>query len=62
MSVINETIVAIHVKRAHYVIATDGRHTLGSEVQTNKQTNKQTPWSESASELYVPSDRRLSAK
>jgi hypothetical protein len=27
-----------------------------------KQTNKQTPWSESASELYRPSDRRLSAK
>jgi hypothetical protein len=25
-------------------------------------TNKQTPWSESASELYRPSDRRLSAK
>jgi hypothetical protein len=24
--------------------------------------NKQTPWSESASELYRPSDRRLSAK
>jgi hypothetical protein len=29
---------------------------------TNKQTNKQTPWSESASELYQPSDRRFSAK
>jgi hypothetical protein len=29
---------------------------------TNKQTNKQTPWSESASEPYRPSDRRLSAK
>jgi hypothetical protein len=28
---------------------------------TNKQT-KQSPWSESASELYRPSDRRLSAK
>jgi hypothetical protein len=28
---------------------------------TKKQT-KQTPWSESASELYRPSDRRLSAK
>jgi hypothetical protein len=24
--------------------------------------NKQTPWSETASELYQPSDRRLSAK
>jgi CBS-domain-containing membrane protein len=28
----------------------------------DKQTNKQTPWSKSASELYRPSDRRLSAK
>jgi hypothetical protein len=27
-----------------------------------KKTNEQTPWSESASELYRPSDRRLSAK
>jgi amino acid permease len=28
----------------------------------DKQQTKQTPWSESASELYRPSDRRLSAK
>jgi hypothetical protein len=28
----------------------------------HSQKNKQTPWSESASELYRPSDRRLSAK
>jgi hypothetical protein len=27
-----------------------------------QQTNKQSPWSESVSELYRPSDRRLSAK
>jgi hypothetical protein len=27
-----------------------------------KNKNKQTPWSESASELYQPSGRRLSAK
>jgi hypothetical protein len=27
-----------------------------------QQTNKQTPWSESTSELYQPSDRRLPAK
>jgi hypothetical protein len=32
---------------------------VGSD--TDKQ-NKQTPWSESASELYRPSDRRFSAK
>jgi hypothetical protein len=31
-------------------------------LQQTKQTNKQTPWSKSASELYRPSDRRLSAK
>jgi hypothetical protein len=32
--------------------------------QVNKQnkTKQQTPWSESASELYRPSDRRFSAK
>jgi hypothetical protein len=29
-------------------------------IKTNK--TKQTPWSESASELYRPSDRRFSAK
>jgi hypothetical protein len=29
---------------------------------SHKQKTKQTPWSESASELYRPSDRRLSAK
>jgi hypothetical protein len=29
---------------------------------TSTTTNKQTPWSESASELYRPSDRRLSVK
>jgi hypothetical protein len=28
----------------------------------NEYINKQTPWSESASELYRPSDRRLAAK
>jgi hypothetical protein len=28
----------------------------------NTKTNKQPPWSESASELHRPSDRRLSAK
>jgi hypothetical protein len=27
-----------------------------------KDSNKQSPWSESASELYRPSDRRFSAK
>jgi hypothetical protein len=35
----------------------------GLEIDNNKKNKqKQTPWSESASELYRPSDRRLSAK
>jgi hypothetical protein len=34
--------------------------TLGMYIY--KQQNKQTPWSESASELYRPSDRTFSAK
>jgi hypothetical protein len=35
----------------------------GDNIDTTKKTiNKQTPWSESASELYRPDDRRLSAK
>jgi hypothetical protein len=32
------------------------------ELTSSQQTNKQTPWSESRSELYRPSDHRLSAK
>jgi hypothetical protein len=36
---------------------------IARPVSTHKQDkNKQSPWSESASELYRPSDRRLSAK
>jgi hypothetical protein len=31
-------------------------------VYTSLTKNKKTPWSESASELYLPSDRRMSAK
>jgi hypothetical protein len=31
-------------------------------VEKKEKGKKQTPWSESASELYRPSDRRLSAK
>jgi hypothetical protein len=37
------------------------RYDCNQSVQ-NKKKNKQTPWSESASELYRPSGRRLSAK
>jgi hypothetical protein len=32
----------------------DNINTRKKGIQTNKQTNKQTPWSESASELYPP--------
>jgi hypothetical protein len=35
---------------------------LRSDVMQWPKQNKQTPWSESASELYRPSDRRLSVK
>jgi hypothetical protein len=49
--------------------ASYGHHVTGSwrdgrcdVLQTNKQKTSQTPWSESASELYRPSDLRLSAK
>jgi hypothetical protein len=31
-------------------------------IDYNQANNKQTPWPESASELYGPSDRRLSEK
>jgi CBS-domain-containing membrane protein len=33
-----------------------------NNLHTHNNNNKKTPWSESASELYRPSDRRLSAK
>jgi hypothetical protein len=39
-------------------LSTEPRNNVNA---TGKQ-NKQTPWSESASELYRPSDRRLSEK
>jgi hypothetical protein len=49
---------SIHTHTVHKL-----RWTISYEVLSllSKQT-KQTPWSESASELYRPSDRRLSAK
>jgi hypothetical protein len=69
--------VAIFVKHAHELQEFEGHTNTESlpqpewhlalcncfvPVKTNKQTNKQIPWSESASELYRPSDRRFSAK
>jgi hypothetical protein len=38
------------------------RLTVGRHDFPTKNKTKQTPWSESASELYRPSDNRLSAK
>jgi hypothetical protein len=35
---------------------------LTANSKVKEKTNKQTPWSESASELFRPSDHRLSAK
>jgi hypothetical protein len=35
---------------------------VGMQGRCTCSVNKQTPWSESASELYRPSDRRLSEK
>jgi hypothetical protein len=43
-------------------IGLDERNAHFTEVETNKQTNKQTPWPESASKLNRPSDCRFSAK
>jgi hypothetical protein len=37
-------------------------HTVNMSEKNGPNKQKQTPWSESASELYRPSDRRLSAK
>jgi hypothetical protein len=47
-----------------------GQHASGQNVTANsyfmskggENKKKKTPWSESVSELYRPSDRRLSAK
>jgi hypothetical protein len=51
------------MSRIVLVISLIQRHlVLGTGTYLLKQKQKQTPWSESASKLYRPSDRRLSAK
>jgi hypothetical protein len=47
---------------AEMVLAWLWRKFYANNKQTNKHTYIQSPWPESASELYRPSDRRLSAK
>jgi hypothetical protein len=42
-----------------FAVEQGGKKALGRPIETD---NKQTPWSESSSELYQPSDRCLSAK
>jgi hypothetical protein len=45
-------------------IQNNKEHTTDSEYNKNKKNKRETPWPESASKLlvYLPSDRRLSAK
>jgi hypothetical protein len=53
-----------HVRTAFYASAFLPSASTHTHARTEAYTtnDKQTPWSESASELYRPSDRRLSAK
>jgi hypothetical protein len=48
--------------KASKEIAPEGNTVNNTKKKLKSATNKQTPWSESTSELYRPSDRRLSAK
>jgi hypothetical protein len=50
-----------YLRRASTVSASASARSMTTNKQTNKQTKKP-PWPESASELYRPSDRRLSDK
>jgi hypothetical protein len=51
----NHIVVHINMTITYNIICTSSR------IAGNK-TKKQTPWPQSASQLYQPSDRRLSAK
>jgi hypothetical protein len=54
-----------HLDRAEVVCTVHNTvlcHEQGTKRKINPSNIKKTPWSESASELYRPSDRRLSAK
>jgi hypothetical protein len=57
----SEYFISYRCVRNKWISSLVGKY-LGNMVMDNKQKTKQTPWSVSASELYRPSDRRLSAK
>jgi hypothetical protein len=44
--------------KTHHILVTN----MNACIELTNKNKKQTPWSESASELYRPSDRRFSAK
>jgi hypothetical protein len=50
------------IMRGAYLHSLIHFHGLIIKLRDNYIKNKQTPWPQSASELYLPSDRRLSAK
>jgi hypothetical protein len=54
----------LHVRRKGKKISSAARGFYGNEIllDCTASNNKQTPWPESASELYGPSDRRLLTK
>jgi hypothetical protein len=66
--------IAKHLRRHGRMLSVERRHgdhvqrgsaistSMGRMFSANKQANKQTPWSETACELYRPSSRRFSAK
>jgi hypothetical protein len=63
---VQENQVGLKLNGTHQLLAyDDDMNLMGGNIDTMKkkaQTKKQTRWSGSASELYRPSDRRLSAK
>jgi hypothetical protein len=52
------SVISFFVFHLLYLVRTKDSHLVVWYIRREKQT----PWSESASELYRPSDRRLSAK
>jgi hypothetical protein len=60
---VQENQLGLKLNGAHQLLAYgDNVNLLGDDIDTIKRKiNKQTPWPESASKLYRPSDRRLLA-
>jgi hypothetical protein len=60
---VQENKVGLKVNGTHQLLAySDDRNLLENIIDTIKENIKETPWSESARELYRPSDCRLSVK